>query len=73
MKNETTTIKIDGMSCGHCVASVRKALEGIEGITVNAVEIGSASITCDLDLVEQGAITEAVAEAIDDAGFTLQE
>lgn len=73
MKNETTTIKIDGMSCGHCVQSVRKALEGVEGVTVNAVEIGSASITCDLDLVEQEALTEAITEAIDDAGFTLHQ
>ena len=39
MKNETTTIKIDGMSCGHCVQSVRKALEGVEGVTVNAADV----------------------------------
>lgn len=28
-----TTIKIKGMSCGHCVGAVTKALEGIAGIT----------------------------------------
>ncbi len=27
------TVKIKGMSCGHCVASVTKALKEIDGIT----------------------------------------
>ena len=27
------TIKIKGMSCGHCVSSVTKALNAIDGIT----------------------------------------
>lgn len=29
----TTTLKIDGMSCSHCVASVKKALEAVSGVT----------------------------------------
>ncbi len=40
-----TTVKIKGMRCGHCVASVTKALsdiDGIENVQVN-LEKGEAS------------------------------
>ena len=41
------TIKIEGMMCMHCEASVKKALEAIDGITVNEVshEKGTAVVT----------------------------
>ena len=28
----TKTMKIEGMMCGHCEASVKKALEAVEGV-----------------------------------------
>ena len=39
-----TTLSIDGMSCGHCVGRVTKALSGIGGIEVKNVAVGSAQI-----------------------------
>ena len=56
------TIKIDGMSCGHCVAAVRQAVTEIEGVAVSAVEIGSATIEYDPSAVEKHAIVAAIAE-----------
>ena len=45
MDPETTeTIKINGMHCGHCTQSVRDALEGVEGLHVEDVEIGAARV-----------------------------
>jgi len=35
-----TTVKIKGMSCGHCTASVTKALSGIDGIINVQVDLG---------------------------------
>src|SRR5918912_549226 len=32
---ERMTLKIDGMSCGHCVKAVKSALEGIDGVAVD--------------------------------------
>ena len=32
-----TTIQINGMSCGHCVSAVRKALTAVPGVTVGDV------------------------------------
>lgn len=58
---------IAGMSCGHCVASVTKAIESVEGATAERVEIGSASVAFD------PAKTSAMAleNAIRDAGYAV--
>lgn len=61
-----TTLKIDGMSCGHCVASVKKALERLDGVTVEHVAVGAATVAYDPDLASPAQI----AEAVGDAGYT---
>ncbi len=63
---ESKTITISGMSCGHCVTAVTKALTAVPGVTVQAVRIGSATV--ELDSV--AALTSAEA-AIDEAGFDV--
>lgn len=66
MKTEET-IKIQGMSCGHCVKSVREALEETEGVEVEDVEIGSARISYDTDKTSR----EQIEEIIEDAGYKV--
>ena len=44
------TIKIKGMSCQHCVASVTKALEAIDGIKKVSVDLKKAEATYDGDI-----------------------
>jgi copper chaperone len=61
-----TTLGIDGMSCGHCVASVKKALAALDGVTVENVAIGSATVAYDPSVVSP----EKIADAISDAGYT---
>jgi copper chaperone CopZ len=63
---EHLTLKIDGMSCGHCVARVEKALKRLDGVNVNRVEVGAADITYDPARTPFARIREA----IDDAGYT---
>lgn len=41
------SLTIDGMSCGHCVMAVQKALRALDGVDVQQVEIGSASLQYD--------------------------
>jgi copper chaperone len=60
------TLKIDGMSCGHCVARVEKALAKLDGVSVRRVAIGSAEIDHD----PERAPFARIREAIDDAGYT---
>ena len=37
-------IDISGMSCGHCVARVTKALSSVPGVRVDDVQVGSARV-----------------------------
>jgi copper chaperone len=61
------TLDISGMSCGHCVAQVKKTLATLEGVEVTDVKVGSAVIDYD-----PSALTTArIAEALDDQGYTL--
>ena len=60
------TLKIDGMSCGHCVARVEKALSKLDGVSVRRVVIGSAEIDYDPSRINFAGIRDA----IDDAGYT---
>ena len=60
------TLKIDGMTCGHCVARVEKALSKLDGVHVSRVDVGSAEIDYDPARTPFASIREA----IDDAGYT---
>ncbi|MDN5631659.1 heavy-metal-associated domain-containing protein [Glutamicibacter protophormiae] len=63
----TTTVNVSGMTCGHCVSSVKEELSEVPGVTAVDVDLNSGGIspvtiesTGDLD---PQAVTEAVAEA----------
>lgn len=60
-----TTITIEGMSCGHCVAAVREALAALPGVTVENVGIGSAKLAYDPNQTT----IDAIRAAIEDAGY----
>jgi copper chaperone len=42
-----STVKIKGMRCGHCVGSVTKALEAIEGLSNVKVDLAKGEATYD--------------------------
>lgn len=56
------TMKIDGMSCGHCVSQVKKALEALDGVAVQQVTVGSADIAYDPATTPEARITQAIEE-----------
>lgn len=59
-------LRIQGMSCGHCVKAVRGALENVPGVTKVDVEVGRARVVC-----EDSVSRDALAAAITDAGFEV--
>ena len=65
---QQATLAIDGMSCGHCVASVQKALAGIAGIADAQVSVGRATFTTKDGASER--VTADAVQAIGQAGFT---
>ena len=42
--NQTMTLSIDAMSCGHCVQAVTKVLSAVPGVQVKSVAVGTARI-----------------------------
>jgi copper chaperone len=59
------TMAISGMSCGGCVTNVRNALGALSGTQVDAVTVGSATVTYD----ESQTTPVAIAKAVTDAGY----
>ncbi len=66
---EQVTLKIDGMSCGHCVKAVEQAITSVEGANAESVAIGTATVAFDPARTTIGALIDAVA----DAGYEAQE
>jgi len=59
------TLKIKGMSCQHCVSSVKKALEDISGISEVTVDLKKAKAT----FKNNGADAKEIKTAISNIGF----
>lgn len=62
------TLKIQGMSCGHCERRVKNALEEIEGVQVIQV-----SASEDQAQVETNVEDTVLIAAVEEAGYTVTE
>lgn len=60
---EQVTIHINGMSCGHCLNAVNKALAALGGVTVGSVRIGRAEVSYDPGMTDPAQIVAAIEEA----------
>ena len=56
-----TEYEIEGMSCEHCVSAVKRAIEGVAGVSDVKVEVGKAVVTSNTPL-RLDDIANAVAE-----------
>lgn len=65
----TTTLKINGMMCPHCEATVKTALESIDGVTSAEVshESGTAVVTLSKEVSEY-----VLKKAVVDKGYTVE-
>jgi copper chaperone len=64
---EHLTLAISGMSCGGCVSKVSNALTTIPGVQVDAVTVGSATVSYD----DARTTPSAIAQSIRDAGYEI--
>jgi copper chaperone CopZ len=60
---ERAVLHIDGMSCGHCLNAVNRALAEIPGVEVDTVRIGRAEVRYDPAQVSPTQLEGAVADA----------
>ena len=66
---ENTTLKVEGMSCGHCVKAVEGSvgkLNGVEGVKVD-LETGSVEVKFNPEEVT----LDEIKETIDDQGYDV--
>lgn len=62
------TLKVEGMMCAHCQAHVKKALEGVEGVTQVEVSLEekTAVVTMETQIDDQ-----ELADAVREAGYEV--
>lgn len=61
-------VKITGMSCGHCVKAVERALDHVAGVESRAVQVGMAEVVYD----PQQASIDRLLDAIRDEGYQAE-
>lgn len=63
-----TEYSVSGMTCEHCVASVTEEVSKVAGVTDVSVDLSAGLVTVESDEIPDA---EAVAAAIDEAGYEL--
>ena len=66
---ETITLKVDGMTCGGCVASVTRALTRVPGVSDVAVMLQAGTAKVEFDPTKTN--VPALRTAIEDAGYDV--
>lgn len=63
----STTLKVDGMTCMHCVGAVKKALEQVPGVEAAEVSLekGQAVVTGEADV-------QAMVAAVKEEGYSAE-
>lgn len=66
---EQHIIMIEGMSCGHCVNAVEKAVRSLPGILSAKVDLGAKQLTVNFNASET--TLAQIKEAIEEEGYTV--
>jgi len=66
---ETIILKVNGMSCGGCVASVTRVLRAVPGVETVAVALQPGTATVSFDPERTG--PPALKRAVEDAGYEV--
>jgi copper chaperone len=61
--NETHEYTVQGMTCSHCVVSVREEVSEVAGVTAVAIDLDTGRLTISGENVDDEAVRAAVVEA----------
>lgn len=61
------TINVEGMSCGHCVETITKAVKAVQGVKEVSVNLEGKQVSVDYD--EREDALKEITDAIVEAGF----
>ncbi|MCK4897058.1 MAG: heavy-metal-associated domain-containing protein, partial [Candidatus Heimdallarchaeota archaeon] len=60
-------LKVEGMTCGHCQMSVKKALENIKGVKSAVVDLEKKS--AEVNYKSDKVTVESLVQAVENAGY----
>ena len=66
---QTTTIDVQGMTCGHCKMSVEGALGKIDGVSAAEVNLDSGKVEVTYD--ESKVSLDNMKEAVEEQGYEV--
>ncbi len=69
MSTTDRTYTVTGMTCAHCVLSVREEVEEVAGVTGVDVDLTSGRLT----VAGSGFSDDAVKAAVEDAGYAVAQ
>lgn len=64
----TTTYTVNGMTCGHCVSSVKEEVSEVPGVTGVEVDLATGLLTVSSD---EPVARDLIASAVKEAGYEL--
>ncbi len=62
-------LKVEGMSCGHCVRALQDELTKLGGLQIENISVGEAKVRFDPAKITR----EMLANAVTEAGFELKQ
>ena len=66
---EKKTLKVEGMSCEHCVKAVNQALSDLTGMANVKVDLKTGTASFEFDPAKTG--LNEIESAIEDAGYSV--
>jgi copper chaperone CopZ len=69
----STVLNVQGLTCGHCVASVTEELQGLDGVTSVDVALVKGGVSTVTVLSTEPLEPAATKAAITEAGYSLVE
>lgn len=63
------TLKVEGMSCGHCVSSVEGSVGALSGVSSVKVNLDAGLVDVEFD--ENAVSLDKIKETIDEEGFDV--
>lgn len=64
-----TVLKVADMTCSHCEATVKQAVQAVEGVIGVAVNLEAKTVTVTYDEAKTG--LDAIKQAIVDSGYEV--
>ena len=66
-----TTISVSGMTCGHCVSSVKEELAELPGVQSVSVDLNAGGVSPVIIESTRELTSEEITAAVEEAGYTV--